>query len=165
VKSRVLLFLTAFLAWTVLSWVPDWQHLVVGLLVAVFVAWLTGDLFVKQPHMLSRPSRYFYFVFYYVPVLIWECLKANLDVALRVINPKLPIRPGIVKIQTSLKSDTGLTFLANSITLTPGTMSVDIDRDRGLLYIHWIDVKATDVEAASARIAGRFEPIFKKIFE
>lgn len=164
-KSRMVLFLTAYIAWCLLNWVPDLSHLAVGVFVAAFAALMTGDLFVRRPHILSHPSRYFYFVFCYVPVLIWECLKANLDVALRVIHPKLPIKPGIVKIKTDLKSETGLTFLANSITLTPGTMSVDIDRDRGVLYIHWIDTKVTDIESATQRIAGRFETILRKIFE
>ena len=85
--------------------------------------------------------------------------------AYRVIHPKLPINPGIVKVKTTLKTDTALTFLANSITLTPGTLSVDIDKDNGILYIHWIDVKAKDVEGATKIIVERFEKILKKIFD
>jgi multicomponent Na+:H+ antiporter subunit E len=92
-------------------------------------------------------------------------IKANFDVAYRVVHPKLPIKPGIVKVKTRLKSDTGLTFLANSITLTPCTMSVDIDRENGYLYIHWINVKSTDVEKATEIIVSRFEKILEKIFE
>jgi multicomponent Na+:H+ antiporter subunit E len=92
-------------------------------------------------------------------------IKANFDVAYRVVHPKLPIKPGIVKVKTKLKSDTGLTFLANSITLTPGTMSVDIDKENGYLYIHWINVKSTDLEKATEIIVSRFEKILEKIFE
>jgi multicomponent Na+:H+ antiporter subunit E len=92
-------------------------------------------------------------------------IKANFDVAYRVVHPKLPIKPGIVKVKTKLKSDTGLTFLANSITLTPGTMSVDIDKENGYLYIHWINVKSTDIEKATEIIVSRFEKILEKIFE
>jgi multicomponent Na+:H+ antiporter subunit E len=55
--------------------------------------------------------------------------------------------------------------LANSITLTPGTLSVDIDSDNGFLYVHWIDVKEKDVDAVTKRIVGRFETILRKIFE
>jgi multicomponent Na+:H+ antiporter subunit E len=82
-----------------------------------------------------------------------------------VINPKLPINPGIVKVKTTLKSDTALTFLANSITLTPGTLCVDIVAEEGLLYIHWIDVKSQDVEKASQLIVTKFENVLKKIFD
>ena len=58
-----------------------------------------------------------------------------------------------------------MTFLANSITLTPGTMSVDIDKNNGILYIHWIDVKTKDVESATRIIVDRFEKVLKKIFD
>lgn len=98
-------------------------------------------------------------------MFLWECLKANIDVARRVLNPNLPINPGIVKVKTSLKSDTGLTFLANSITLTPGTLCVDIDSEKGILYIHWIDVKTQDIDKATQIIVTKFENILKKIFE
>ena len=77
----------------------------------------------------------------------------------------VPIKPGIVKVETSLKSDTGLTFLANSITLTPGTLTVDIDREGGFLYIHWINVRHKDIEGATKSIVKRFERILTRIFE
>ena len=163
--SRAILFVFALAVWAILTWVPDAQELAVGAAVAVLVAVVAGDLFVERPHVLRNPVRYWYFFFYYVPVFLWECLKANLDVAYRVIHPRLPINPGIVKVRTSLKSDIALTFLANSITLTPGTMSVDVDKEQGILYIHWIDAEATDIETATRLIAGRFEYILREIFE
>jgi len=164
-KKRIVLFLTALIVWTLLNWVPDWQHAVVGVLVAALVAYLTGDLFIQRPYLLKHPHRYRVFLFEYLPVFVWEVVKANIDVAYRVVHPGLPITPGIVKVRTTLKSDTALTFLANSITLTPGTMSVDVDRASGMLYIHWIDVKAQDTEAATRLIVERFEKILSRIFE
>ncbi len=164
-KSRIVLFVLAYLIWCFLNWVPDWQHLLVGVFAAFLVAFLTGDLFMTRPRILKNPRRYWYFMAQYIPRFLWECFKANIDVAYRVIHPKLPINPGIVKVKTKLKTDTALTFLANSITLTPGTMSVDIDREKGVLYIHWINVKETDVEAATEAIVGRFERILARIFE
>ncbi|MCM8782652.1 MAG: Na+/H+ antiporter subunit E, partial [Candidatus Omnitrophica bacterium] len=107
-KSQIILFLLAFLIWTFLTWPLDIQHLVLGILVSGFVAYITGDMFVKRPHLFKHLSRYFWFL-YYVPLFIWECIKANIDVAWRVVHPDLPINPGIVKVKTSLKSDTALT--------------------------------------------------------
>ncbi|NQT23238.1 MAG: Na+/H+ antiporter subunit E [Candidatus Omnitrophica bacterium] len=164
-KSRIVLFFIAFFVWCLLSWIPDWQHLIIGVLVAGIVSFLTGDLFIQRPHILKHPLRYWYFLTWYLPVFLWQVLKANIDVAYRVIHPNLPINPGIVKVKTLLKSDTALTFLANSITLTPGTLTVDIDRDKGILYIHWIDVKAKDVKEHTRLIVERFENILKKIFD
>lgn len=164
-KSRIVIFLGAFLVWSLLNWVPDWQHLIVGIFIAWFVVFMIGGLFITQPHILKHPLRYWYFLIYYLPIFLWECFKANVDIAYRVLHPKLPINPGIVKVKTSLKTDTALTFLANSITLTPGTMSIDVDKDNGILYVHWIDVKAKDVESATRIVVERFEKILKKIFE
>jgi multicomponent Na+:H+ antiporter subunit E len=92
-------------------------------------------------------------------------IKANLDVAYRVIHPKLPIKPGIVKVKTKLRSEAALTYLANSITLTPGTFTIDVDQENGYLYIHWIWVKSDDIEEATEIIVRRFEKILEKIFE
>ena len=83
--------------------------------------------------------------------------------AYRVLHPMMPIKPGIVKIKTNLKTDIAKTFLANSITMTPGTLSVDI-KD-GHLYIHWINVRSQDLNKATELIASRFEKILKNIFE
>ena len=163
-KSRILLLIIGLVVWLLLNWMPDWQHVVTGVFVAALVAYLTGDFFVQRPHLFAHVGRYLWFL-YYVPIFIWECFKANIDVAYRVIHPDMPIHPGIVKVKTSLKSDTGLTFLANSITLTPGTLSVDIDREKRFLYVHWIEVKEKDIEKATGLVAERFERILKRIFE
>lgn len=164
-KSRIIMFFVTFIVWCLLDWVPDWQHLIVGGFVSAFVTFMIGDLFITRPHVLKHPLRYWYFFAYYLPLFLWECLKANLDVAYRVLHPQLPICPGIVKVKVELKTDTALTFLANSITLTPGTMSVDIDKENGILYIHWINVKTKDIESTTKIIVERFEKILKKIFD
>ena len=163
-KSRILLFLLGFFIWILLNWVPDWQHIAIGIIASAFVAYMTGDFFVKRAHLFTHPTRYLWFL-YYVPIFAWECFKANIDVAFRVIHPNLPIHPGIVKVKTALKSDTALTFLANSITLTPGTLTVDIDEEKGVLYVHWIEVKDKSTEKATKLIVERFERILKRIFE
>ena len=163
-KSKIVLFILAYILWALLNWVPDWQHLLVGVFVSVFVVYLTAGLFPTRFKYLFDIKRYLW-ALYFIPVFLYECIRANFDVAYRVIHPDLPIKPGIVKIKTGLKSDIALTFLANSITLTPGTMTVDIDRSNGILYIHWINVRDTDIEGATKLIAGKFERILKGIFE
>lgn len=163
-KARIILFILAFFVWALLNWMPDWQHLLVGIFVSALVAYLTGDMFVQRSQVSRKIGRYLWFL-YYTPVFLWEMLKANIDVAYRVSHPNLPIKPGIVKVKTRLKSDTGLTFLANSITLTPGTLCVDVDQKNGYLYIHWIDVKDKDIEGATRAIVSKFEKILMRIFE
>lgn len=163
-KKRLILFIFLAIVWTLLCWPPESQHVIVGLVVCVAIALMAGGLFITRPHVFTHPTRYIYFL-QFLPVFIWECIKANVDVAYRVIHPSLPIKPGIVKVKTSLKSETGLTFLANAITLTPGTMTVDIDKENGFLYIHWISVRSQDMEQATCIIVKRFEKNLAKIFE
>jgi multicomponent Na+:H+ antiporter subunit E len=135
-----------------------------GILIALFVASTMGDMFTDQAVKWFHFRRYGWFIIYMF-VFAWECIKSNIDVACRVLNPRLPINPGIVKVKTILKTETGLTFLANFITLTPGTFTVDIDKENGYLYIHWIDVKTQDIEEASKIIVSTFERILKEVFE
>lgn len=163
-KSKLVLFIVGFIVWMLLGWPFDAQHAIVGIFVAGLVAFFTGDLFTQRPHQFVHLSRYLWFCCY-VPLFVWECFKANVDVALRILNPKLPINPGIVKVKTILKSDTALTFLANSITLTPGTLCVDINAKEGILYIHWINVESKDKEKATELIVKKFEGILKRIFD
>lgn len=163
-RSRIILFILGLFVWCLLDWSLNLAHIAVGVIVSLITTIITGDLFTQRPHFFLHIKRYFWFL-YYIPVFAWQCFKANIDVAYRVIHPNLPINPGIVKVKTTLQSDTGLTFLANSITLTPGTMSVDIDKEKGFLYIHWINVESQDVEEATRIIVQRFERILKEIFE
>jgi multicomponent Na+:H+ antiporter subunit E len=107
------------------------------------------------------PQRIFYAVTF-VGYLFISIIKSNFDVAGRVIQKNIPIKPGIVKVRTKLKSKVGRMILANSITLTPGTLSVDVKDD--YFFIHWIDVSSTDVDKASAAIVAGFEKYLEVIF-
>ena len=167
---RIPLFLVSLVTWYLFSWpynfqtrVMDWQIFIAGVVFSLVAALLFVEVFTRQPLKLFSPRRYFWAILY-IPVFFWYMLVANLDVVYRVIHPAMPIRPGIVKVKTSLKSQSGRTALANSITLTPGTMSVDITDD-GYLYIHCINVRATDLEGATREIVSHFEPFLARIFD
>lgn len=98
----------------------------------------------------------------YLGVFLWELVLANLNVLKLVLTPRLNIHPGIVEIRTQLKSPIGRLVLANSITLTPGTLVVDIRGDA--LFIHWINVSAKDPVSATRAIAGKFEKYLQVIY-
>ena len=164
IKRRLILFVLAAILWLLLNWSVAPEHLIVAFLVGIFIAWMSGDLFgplSKTPGDLKRSA---WFVCYFF-VFIWECIKANIDSALRLLHPVVPINPGIVKVRTTLRSDAGLTFLANSLTLKPGTMTVDIDKENGFLYVHWTDVKSDDIVKATELVVSKFERILKRIFD
>ena len=137
--------------------------LLVGLVVSMFIALWFGDVFVERARNFFQIKRLAYLL-YYIPLFTYYCLLANFDVAYRVLHPALPIEPGIVKVKTTLTNTTAKVALANSITLTPGTLSVEMTDD-GYLYVHWIKVRTADVEEATEMIIRKFEKILKEIFE
>ncbi|MBO8151573.1 MAG: Na+/H+ antiporter subunit E [Candidatus Marinimicrobia bacterium] len=163
-KSRLVVFILSLLVWVALTSIRDIQEVIAGVVVALIVSLLAGHFFIKEKST-GRPLRRFFYGVVYIFKFLWEMFKANLHVAYIVINPRLPINPGIVKIKTSLKKDIGITALANSITLTPGTLTVDVNEKKGELYIHWIDVEDTEVDKATQKIGGRFEKILLEVFE
>jgi multicomponent Na+:H+ antiporter subunit E len=165
---RVIYFVIAFIIWVIGAW-PfvdgriDIQVVIAGLIASAIVAVLFHEILPKEHRVFLSPVRVFW-ALVYVPVFFYYVLKANLDVVYRAVHPRMPIRPGIVIIKTILKTESGITALANSITLTPGTLTVDLTDD-GFLYIHWINVKSEDVEQATKFIAKRFEWFLQRIFE
>jgi multicomponent Na+:H+ antiporter subunit E len=158
----ITLFILSFLFWILLTFKLTFPNLIVGTIASIICSLFFGRFFVTNVYKLLQPRRYFWFIIYLF-VFIRECLKANLDVAYRVLHPRMPIRPGIVKVKTSLKSDMAKMLLANSITMTPGTITVDIIDDD--LYIHWIYIKSEDPEVYTGMITGAFEKYIKKIVE
>jgi len=122
----------------------SYEEIVFGLVLSIIVGVIARKVFVKKSLRMLNPVRWFIFLAYVVGPFFVALTKANLDVAYRVITGK--IKPGIVRISPDLKTDLGVTMLANSITLTPGTLSVDIDEDTNDLYIHWINVDERALE-------------------
>ncbi|MBN2185674.1 MAG: Na+/H+ antiporter subunit E [Candidatus Krumholzibacteriota bacterium] len=160
--KRFLHFLILLGIWLALTWSLQWQEVLAGVIVALLADLLLGDIFPIGSVKVFYPIRFFWMCVYTV-VFIWYVIKANFDVAYRVLNINMPIRPGIVKVRTRLKTDMARTFLANSITLTPGTLTVDMTGDH--LYIHWINISSEDPEKETELIVGHFENLLERVFE
>lgn len=162
-RSRYTVFIFSVLVWFALTGL-SLQEIIAGIIFAALISLLAGHFLItteKRSHLLKR----IYFMVIYFFIFLWEMIKANIHVAYLVLHPLCPIKPGIVKIKTSLTKDSALTVLCNSITLTPGTLSLDINKEKQEIYIHWIDVKTVDIEEATRQIAGKFDNVLKEIFE
>ena len=163
-RSRLTVFILAFLVWLALTSISNWQEVIAGLAVAAIVSWVAGRFLItteKSAHPLSRLLLFTVYFFKFV----WEMIKANLHVASIVINPLLPIRPGIVKIKTNLTKDSAITVLTNSITLTPGTLTVDVNPEAHEIYVHCIEVDSVDIAENTRTIGGKFEKLLAEVFE
>jgi multicomponent Na+:H+ antiporter subunit E len=158
----VALSIFAFLLWLAVTWTFDPASIAVGAVIAVTTGFALRHTSLAESRMLLFPQRLFW-ALVYVPVLFLYVVRANFDVAYRVLHPKLPIRPGIIRVRTSLKSPSARVLLANSITLTPGTFSIDLVDDR--LYIHRIYVPKQDPEAKTQAELAHFETFIRRIFE
>jgi multicomponent Na+:H+ antiporter subunit E len=156
------LFILSLIFWLLITFRFTLPNFIVGSVAALLTTLIFGKYFIHNVYKFLQPQRYFWLILYLV-IFIWACLKANLDVAYRVLHPAMPIKPGIVKVKTELRSEFARTILANSITMTPGTISVDIIDD--VLYIHWIYVHSEDPDVYTHIISGQFEKYIKKIFE
>jgi multicomponent Na+:H+ antiporter subunit E len=169
VVTTILCFITYLLLTTGSGndiWIWSYEEIIFGIILSVIVGAITRKIFVKNNFRMLNPVRWFTFLVYVVGPFFVGMAKANVDVAYRVITGK--INPGIVKISPNLKTDLGITMLANSITLTPGTLSVDIDEDKNDLYIHWINVKKEALQKKPIDykfVCGKFPKWIRRIAE
>jgi multicomponent Na+:H+ antiporter subunit E len=139
----------------------NWQfsNLVVGLALAVSVAWL-----VQSPAGRvgwRRSPRSLLAIAEYLLVLVWDLIGSGIQVARIVLDPRLPINPGIVAIPSECESSLGTALSAHAITLTPGELVIEME-DGGMLYTHCLDVTDADELIASAQRMRR--NILNRIF-
>ena len=168
-EKVILTWIVLLAFWVVISANSAPESLALGAIVTLVVAVLMKDLLTddirRGGHILEK-ILYFSLIYLpqYVVIMAFRLLESNLKVAKNVIF--MDINPGIVKIRTDLHSDTGMTLLANSITLTPGTLTLDIKKKLGgtYLYIHWIDLETLNREKAGEKIKGDIEEWLKKVF-
>jgi len=160
-RKTAVMFATLLLFWLMLMGRLTVDVLVVGVLASLVIALLfrNGLSFFTEfratPEAFVAGLRYYGFFFK-------ELVESNIRLAVVVLSPSLPIKPGIVKVRTRLKSRMGRLMLANSITLTPGTLTVEMDGE--WLYIHWVSVQSPDIEAATAEIVAGFERYLEVIY-
>jgi multicomponent Na+:H+ antiporter subunit E len=164
VGPRLLLAATGvFLVWLLLVGSLAPAELLTGVLVALLVASLSVRHLALLDGVHLRPALPLHLLRFAGTFLV-ALLEANVDMARRVLAPRLPIQPGMVEVRTGLRSPLGKLLLANSITLTPGTLTVDLVEDR--IHVHWIDTSpGADLERATRAIAARFEQHLQEIFE
>jgi multicomponent Na+:H+ antiporter subunit E len=155
------LWLTLMLIWVIANGTLALDTLIAGLVISAAIA-LAFASFARVYSVIRWSPRVIIYYLMYLGVFLIELTKANINVMRLVFSPRIEIEPGIVEIKTGLKSPIGRLALANSITLTPGTLVVDIQDDS--LFIHWINVSATDPVGATEEISARFEKYLKVVY-
>ena len=154
--------------WVLLTWSFEAQELAAGAVVSLAVALFSARFFIhEKAFWLFNPAKFFSLLYYVIIVFPVELVKANWDVAKRCYGGCKNVNPGIVKVPVDLRSDYGLSMLANSITLTPGTITMDVAEEDGQInyYIHWIDVTKPSGKEAGDAIKGALEKGVGRVFK
>lgn len=128
--------------WLILTQNFTIERLIIGILVCVAVFIFNKDLLCIHKNNNSSPILNIKYLLIYIIVFIKEIFKSNFHVAKIVLSPELSISTSIVTIKTKLKDDFNKTVLANSITLTPGTLTLDMTEDK--LVIHCLDAESAE---------------------
>jgi len=133
--SFLVTFTIMFSFWILLSGYFDFMHLFLGVISSLFVSFTSHSLLIGDSNIREGFKKIIRF-FKYLPWLLYQILLANLDVVYRTLHPGMPIAPRIIKFKTNLETDLAKVILANSITLTPGTVTIDIKE--GEFFVHAI---------------------------
>ncbi len=137
-RNFALVFLTMFAFWLLLSGKFDLFHISAGIVSSLAVALFSGKLILSNPSDRGGVAIEIYRFARYTLWLVYQIFVSGIDVTKRVFKVKMPINTGIIKCRPRLQSDVALTILANSITLTPGTMTLDISD--GEIFIHCLAI-------------------------
>lgn len=147
-KSNIKLFIffgVLFSFWIVLASKTDMQTIVVGIVVSSMLVFYNRNLISNKNSEIKFSLNFVFNFFVLLAKLLLEIIKANIHVALIVLNPKLPISPTVTTINTNIKSTNLKVFFSNSISLTPGTLTLVNDKDK--IIVHCLTEKAkTDLE-------------------
>ena len=154
---RPLLTLLLWAVWLLLNNTFAPGHVVLGLILAIIIPWLTFHFWTPQA-TVKRPFVFLRFIL----VLLYDILVANLHVARRILGSERTLRPAFFEVPLDITGDFPITMLASTITLTPGTVSAQLSEDRKRLLVHSLDVE--DIAAAIAEIKQRYETPLKEMF-
>lgn len=164
-------FVFCFLFWMLLTWSLAARELILGVVIAAIVAVFAYRFLIhSSAFYMYNPVRLLLLLFYGVVIFLWEVIKANISMAAIVLSPSFKsCKPGIIRIPAGEHptSTYGLAMVSNCITLTPGTITLDVAEDetgKNYYYIHWIDVAETDRDKAGDAIKGTMEKWIGRIW-
>jgi multicomponent Na+:H+ antiporter subunit E len=142
-----------FVFWILLSASFEWIHLGLGLVFSFIVAWSNAghSTFVPKVRLWSR-------VLLYLPWLFYKIIQSSLHLTKLILHPALPIDPQLISVESKLNHHAAIVLLGNSITLTPGTVTAEVDRNK--LIVHALD-KVLSEDVTSRQIESKISKIFK----
>lgn len=157
--------LLAFMLYIVYTGSVRLYDIVTGLVVAITVGIATSTILINDWRKSLDIKRVAILLKYVLRYFLIDEVKAHLNVIMLGLSPKMPINPGIVRIPIQSKTEYAIALLSLSITNTPGTVVIDVDKDKGIIYVNWIKVLSTDPNTCYRYIAYSFDMYARKIFD
>ncbi len=147
--------------WILFTWSIEPRTVLLGLLHSTIVAFLTYSVFIEH-HEVARRSHVprLHLLLVYLAILVFQMYIASFKVLWQILRGK--IDPGVVHFRSRLRSDIARVALTNSITLTPGTITLLLEDDH--LIVHWLDARTTHSRYAWKLVAGLYERLLKRIW-
>lgn len=164
-RKAILPTAMAFFVYIIFSGSLSIYDLVTGVIVAFVAGLLFSELLISDTSKSLNILRLGYLLIYSIYYLFVAEVKSHLNVAKIILDPKLPINPAIVRVPYAVSTDYSIVGVANSITNTPGTVVVDLSKEKRLFYVHWINAKYTDPEKCREEISKTFEKFLGKVFD
>lgn len=138
----IIAFFILFLNWVIWSGMFDASHLSLGVISCLLIIYMSHDILFTSKKITSKHLIEVIRFIKYIPWLLYQIVLSNIYVARLVMNPNMPIDPQVIRFKTKLKRNISVVTFANSITITPGTITADIKE--GEFYVHCISRKVAD---------------------
>src|SRR6056297_1078218 len=167
-RRKVFTFFITLSIWIIFAGKISKDVLIIGIIASLVTTWLYSDLLFRSTNRKRGWIFYFRKILYiilFIPVFFYEAFVSALKVSRHAFEKEPSFSPGIVKVKTKLTNITALTILANLITLTPGTLTLDFDMKERAFFIHWIDVTTLQQAEARKETIERFENWLGVIFQ
>ncbi|MCF6211362.1 MAG: Na+/H+ antiporter subunit E [Gammaproteobacteria bacterium] len=157
VLPHPILTLVLWGVWLLLNNTVGAGHIVLGLILAILIPWLTSGFWPEKVRIQSPLT-----LLKFLGVVLWDILVANMAVAKLILGRNKNLKPGFFYIDLDIETPLGISLLANTISLTPGTVSCDLTKDRKRLLVHALHIE--DIPATIKEIKERYEAPLKEVF-
>jgi multicomponent Na+:H+ antiporter subunit E len=163
-KNAILPILMAFVIYIIFSGSVSVYDIITGIIISVVAGVLFSEILVTNVSKSLNPVRLAHLIKYAFYYFFVAEVQAHKDVIKRILDPKMPINPGIVRVPYEVSGDYAVVGVANSIINTPGTVVIDLDEEKKLFYVHWIDVTTQEPQKCRGAICESFEKYLSKVF-
>ncbi|MEM1645539.1 MAG: Na+/H+ antiporter subunit E [Ignisphaera sp.] len=162
--NKIVIMLTSMIFYIVFAGSVTELTIATGLVISSIVAAIFDGIVIQRIFLPKDIIRIVYAAEYLLRFIVAEIVE-HIKVAKIIMSKRINVNPAVVEIPLELKSEYAISAIALTITNTPGTIAIDFDRNRCILYVHWLIAKSKSIAEIKEEVVGRFEELAKKIFD